>query len=738
MVEALVNYGVISLQRNCRKRMYMNVSKKALLALPMLFVGLMSFAQMGVWGTVADTSGYGIPGVTVTIVDSLSGNVIMTTTDQNGFYSDTINTSATQALISASITDCNGVVRSVFAAYIPFLGAQMDFTYCANGFGSGGSGGGTTTGCSASFSWSFSGLGPNSLTFTPDTIDVFSIYTWNINGLPIYAINPTVNMVSSQPAYVCLTVTDTFANCSDTYCDTVVFSNIPCNSAFTVNPSPTNPMEYSFYPIATSAGLNYFCDFGDGDTSSFPYSSHTYSNPGQYNVCLTVSDTNGSCSTSTCNTVNVGGNTTCDASFGFANSPNLQSLFYFYPTTPNSSLIHWWDFGDGNTSPSATSYHTYGAPGTYTVSLTVIDPATGCTDTSFTNVTVDSTLFACSANFYPVNAGPNTVSFVPFSTTSLGTTYDWDFGDGNSSNQMYPTHTYQPTPGNHTFNVCLTLTTDTGCVDSMCMPVNLQMHPGCQAAFSAFADTSNYLNTSFTAHSINTGLSMGYSWDFGDGNAAVGQNVMHTYAQDGTYIVTLTALDSTTNCTSTFIDTLTVDSTNIMSAVINFTNLGWNTVQLSTQVALGGNKRSGNERSNLSFFWELGYGNMSTVPSPTHAFPHSGMHNVCVTVKNTTNGYSTTHCQDIEATFLNIAEAPKELNYVLYPIPASDRLIMEWNEVENAAYTVYNLQGQLVMNGIVDANSGKNNIDVSRLSSGVFLMHIRTSSRVQTQRFVIE
>lgn len=330
------------------------------------------------------------------------------------------------------------------------------------------------------------------------------------------------------------------------------------------------------------------------------------------------------------------------------------------------------------------------------------------------------------------------VSFVNLSTSGAGTTYNWDFGDGNTSTQMYPTHTYTPSPGNNTFNVCLTVTTASGCVDSICMPVTIQSQSGCQANFSAFADTNNYLTTYFTAQSVNPGFSTGYFWDFGDGNNGVGQNVTHTYAQDGLYIVTLVALDSINNCTSVYADTLTVDSMNIMNVTINFFNTGGNTVQLSTQVTLGGNKRSGNEMDNMRFMWDFGNGSMSTVPNPVYTFPQSGMHNVCVSVTNTENGYSTTYCQDVEATLLNVAEVPSELSYALYPVPASDRITMEWNEDEKATLMVYNLQGQMVWTGTVDGNSGKNNIDVSQLSSGIYVMHIQTSNIFQTQRFVIE
>ena len=109
-----------------------------------------------------------------------------------------------------------------------------------------------------------------------------------------------------------------------------------------------------------------------------------------------------------------------------------------------------WDFGDGSpivygSSPS----HSYAAAGTYTVSMTgrMQGVLADCSDTKTATVTVQPNV--ASAFTYDASQEPM-VSFTDASTgTDANTTYAWDFGDGNNSTAMSPTHTYGA-PGTYT------------------------------------------------------------------------------------------------------------------------------------------------------------------------------------------------------------------------------------------------------------------------------------------------
>jgi PKD repeat protein len=127
----------------------------------------------------------------------------------------------------------------------------------------------------------------------------------------------------------------------------------------------------------------------------------------------------------------------------------------FTDTSSGQIEAHAWDFGDGASSAQANPTHTYTVPGTYTVSLIVTGSGGSATATKTDVVSVSSPAPVADFEVSPA-AGvvPLTVSFTDTSNGQIEA-HAWDFGDGASSAQANPTHTYT-VPGTYTVSLIVT------------------------------------------------------------------------------------------------------------------------------------------------------------------------------------------------------------------------------------------------------------------------------------------
>lgn len=144
---------------------------------------------------------------------------------------------------------------------------------------------------------------------------------------------------------------------------------------------------------------------------------------------------------------------------------------------------------------------------------------------------------------------PLTVQF-----TSSGSTDDgiivrrfWEFGDGQTSLEISPTHTYFAT-GQYT--VRLTLTDDDGATTTRTRAIAVTQAPVARIVVDrTSAETApavfNFDGSSSFDPDGTINPSTGFRWDFGDGSGEVRQIVPHTYGRPGTFRVRLTVTDDT-------------------------------------------------------------------------------------------------------------------------------------------------------------------------------------------------
>ncbi|MGN6607604.1 MAG: PKD domain-containing protein [Jatrophihabitans sp.] len=214
--------------------------------------------------------------------------------------------------------------------------------------------------------------------------------------------------------------------------------------------------------------------------------------------------------------------------------------------------------------------------------------------------------------------------------------YAWDFGDSTSGTGALPTHTYT---ASGTYHVTLTVTDDRGASTSVTHDVTVTV-PANQPPTASFTATPTNLSVAFdgSASSDPDGSVVGYSWDFGDGSAgASAVTPSHTYANAGTYHVTLTVTDNGGAQNSTTQD-VTVTLPPNQPPTASFTS---KVSQLAA--TFDGSGSSDPDGTVVSYAWD--YGDNSPAGSGVtsqHLYAAPGTYTVTLTVTDNRGGTGTT------------------------------------------------------------------------------------------------
>ncbi|MBL3619163.1 MAG: PKD domain-containing protein, partial [gamma proteobacterium endosymbiont of Lamellibrachia anaximandri] len=216
---------------------------------------------------------------------------------------------------------------------------------------------------------------------------------------------------------------------------------------------------------------------------------------------------------------------------------------------PNGdSLTYGWDYNADGAHDDATGpapAYTGVDDGIYPISLQVTDGLLGAIDAS--TVTVNNVAPTADAGAdQTVNEG-DTVNFTG-SFTDPGTadthTIEWDFGDGTTATgSVTPSHLYAE---DGVYTVTLTVTDDDGGVGTASMTVTVEnvaptVDAGADQTITE-GDTASFAGSFTDPGTLDTHTT---EWDFGDGTTESGNlSPTYTYAEDGTYTVTLTVTDN--------------------------------------------------------------------------------------------------------------------------------------------------------------------------------------------------
>jgi PKD repeat protein len=237
-----------------------------------------------------------------------------------------------------------------------------------------------------------------------------------------------------------------------------------------------------------------------------------------------------------------------------------------------------------------------------------------------------------TANVTEASAPPLTVGFTSFSV-GVPETWNWNFGDGDTSPDINPVHTYR-NPGVYTVSLqeansaCQNETT----VKNDYITVNNIPKPTFLADFTV-TPTSGQPPLTVKCTDTSIGSPTRYNYDFGDGVSVSGPNPMHTYRYPGSYSITLTITkyNRTSNSvmmTSTIkSNIITVGTVPFVTPVAQFTA---SPIRGPAPLTVAFTDRSSGNPTYYNY--DFGDGVNTTGPNAVHTYHNNGTYTVTLTV----------------------------------------------------------------------------------------------------------
>ncbi|WP_277749825.1 PKD domain-containing protein [Methanoculleus taiwanensis] len=448
--------------------------------------------------------------------------------------------------------------------------------------------------------------------------------------------------------------------------------------------SPTSgevPLDVQFTDSSSGSPTSWLWDFGDGTTSDEQNPVHTYTEVGTYTVSLTATDGSESSTEEKVDLIRVA--VLPDAGFDANVSSGMAPLTVGFTDLSTGEPTAWsWEFGDGATSTEQNPVHTYAAAGAYTVSLNATNAAGSDIEEQIDLITVTEPVNASFTANATSGATPLTIQFTDTST-GAPTSWSWDFGDGATSTEQSPVHTYT---AEGTYTVSLTATnavSDDTRVETDYIVATV--FPG--AGFDVNVSSGMApLTVQFT--DLSTGEPTAWSWEFGDGATSTEQNPVHTYAAAGAYTVTLNATNAAGSDIEEQVDLITAIgpvtasfTANVTGGVVPFA-VGF------TDTSTG---------APTSWSWDFGDGATSTEQSPVHIYTVEGTYTVSLTATNAVSDDTLVETDLITATALpgpsfdaNVTEGGEPLVVAFTDTSTDNPTAWSWEFGDGATSTEQN------------------------------------------------
>ncbi len=405
-----------------------------------------------------------------------------------------------------------------------------------------------------------------------------------------------------------------------------------CQAVFFYTSDTTGLVTFTDSSTAqTGTILSWFWDFGNGSTSTLQNVTHQFTPNSTNFVCLTIA-TDDSCVSTFCDTVIIGNGQISCIGFGMTYSTGNET------GQGNDGVINLTVYG------GVQPYSYVWDNGMYTQNLSGLSGGIYCvtvTDTIGCNLTQCITVYADSLGIIPCQLN---ITSIVTNTSSVGTNngsidiiinnglapyfFLWNNGDTTQNISNLDSGLY-----------CVSILSSDTCTIDTCFTVWIDSIIDPCTSFSVSFNITNTSgvtagNGSITTNTVGGTPPYTYIWDSSQNTADI-QNL-----SPGIYCITVIDINSCVfnDCVDVLVDTLL------------FCNAEFNVTPAYCPNCFGFNDISVNSGNVISWYWDFGDGNSSSLETPEHFYQDSGYYNVCLTIQ-TIDSCVSTYCENVYAAY---------------------------------------------------------------------------------------